>query len=220
MNIGEIDAWWSLVHICKKCTFLLEKFCISSGTCWLVFVCVNIWNGMFSYLWSLSRQQYRVHSFPVDVIYLACFPLQLTFLRNSQYFWGESKLWGAKRDNFVQLYIYGNKKYIYVNQKYMYGNQNMYRAFKNIYMATKIYIRQRKIYIWQWKIYIWQWKYIYTATKNIYIWQRKYIYGNEKYIYGNDCARIHHCQQSLPHWKWADNSAVNSRIYSRVGSKL
>ena len=24
----------------------------------------------------------------------------------------------------------------------------------------------------------------------------------------------------VTHWKWADNSAVNSRIYSRVGSKL
>ena len=44
-------------------------------------------------------------------------------------------LWGAKRDNIVQLYMYGNKKYIYVNQNYI--------------RQPKIYVRQRKIYVRQ-----------------------------------------------------------------------
>ena len=77
--------------------------------------------------------------------------------------WTTWLVWGAERDNIVQLYIYtatkniytsikniygnqrymyGNQKYIYGNQKYMCGNQNMYKASENIYMATKIYIWQ------------------------------------------------------------------------------
>ena len=102
------------------------------------------------------------------------------------------------RDNIVQLYIYGKK--------------NTYTATKNICTATKdIYTAAKNIYTATTNIYM--------ATK-IYIQQRKYIYIYI-YIYTETIVPAYiHCQQSLPHWKWADNSAVNSRIYNRVGSKL
>ena len=70
-------------------------------------------------------------------------------------FYKPRNLWGAKRDNIVQLYIYGNKKYIYI-----YINQKYVRQQIICVRQPKIYVRQPKIYIRQPKIYVRQPKYV------------------------------------------------------------
>ena len=117
-------------------------------------------------------------------------------------FYKPRNLWGAKRDNIVQLYIYGNKKNIYIYQPKICtatnnmctATKNICTATKNIYTATKNICTATKICIRHLRIYIWQRKYIYGNEKYIYGIE-KYIYGNEKYIYGNE--KYIYCNENI-----------------------